>query len=118
MQTHQDWKPIIWEKKIPKSELPKSVSLSNAKKNINYTVNTVKKIYDPDNILAEPDIMPVLLDRDLSKEIQNRRLLKKMTQQQLANALSIPVSVINEYEKCVGIRNGKYISKIKKFLEI
>lgn len=118
MQSQQDWKPIVWEKKLPKSVLPKSVLLSNTQKNTNYTVNTVKKIYDPDNILAEPDIIPVLLDRNLSKEIQNRRLLKKMTQQQLANALSIPVSVINEYEKCIGIRNDKYISKIKKFLEI
>ena len=116
--SHQDWKPIIWQKNIPTKELPKTITLKNTKKNSNLTTNTITKIYNDDNLSSEPDIKPVLIDKNLAKEIQTRRLLKNISQQQLANALSIPVSVINEYEKGIGIRNGNYVSKIKKYLNI
>lgn len=114
--SHQDWTPVIWKKKPDPKLLPKTVVVVNKQKNINSINNTVKKIYDEDNPNAEPKIQPVLVDRIFSKELQSRRLLKKISQQDLAKALSIPVAIISEYEKGTGIRNGTYISKIKKYL--
>jgi ribosome-binding protein aMBF1 (putative translation factor) len=75
-------------------------------------------MYDENNPSADPDIKIIYIDKDLAKEIQKKRLQKKMSQQQLANAVSLPVSVINDYEKGTGIRNGSYITKIKKFLNM
>ncbi len=118
MISQQDWTPIIWEKKNIKNEPPKKPIICNKQKNANTITNTIKKIYDENNPTADPDIQPILVDKNLATEIQKRRLEKKMSQQQLANALSIPVSIINEYERGIGIRNGTYIAKIKKILNI
>lgn len=112
---HQDWKPVVWTKKIEKKNLPKTIEIKNEQKNKNTIKNTVKKVYTDNN---EEEIMPAIIDHDLSKIIQQKRLLLKISQQELANKLSIPVSVINQYEKGEGIRNGTYINKIKKFLNI
>ena len=114
--THQDWTPVIWNKNIIDKNESKKVIVNNKQKNINSINNTIKKIYDETNPNADPDIKPILIDKDLAKEIQTRRLQKKMSQQQLATALSLPLSIINDYEKGTGIRNGSYITKIKKYL--
>ncbi len=50
--------------------------------------------------------------------MQKARNNKKITQSQLAKAISIPLSVINDYEQGKGVRNGYYISLIKKYLNI
>ena len=117
MTSHQDWTPIVWEKKVIDKDDTKKI-VCNKQKNINFTINTVKKIYDEDNPTADPDIKPILVDKNFAKEMQIRRLQKKMSQQQLATALSLNVSIITDYEKGIGIRNGNYISKIKKLLNM
>ena len=114
----QDWEQVVWKKKVEPKQLPKTTIVANKQKNLNTITNTVKKIYDENNKFADPDILPIIIDTNFSKELQKRRLLKKMSQQELANTLSIPVSIINEYEKGTGIRNGTYISKIKKYLNM
>ena len=59
-----------------------------------------------------------MMNKDSSKKLQVKRIEQKLSQQDLANKLSIPVTIINQYEKGTGIRNGLYVSKIKKFLNI
>ena len=112
----QDWKPVIWKKPIEKKMLPKVTVLANKQKNQNTIQNTTKKVFiDGDN---NPDIMPIIVDKEFSIALQQARLAKKISQQELSNKLSIPLSIINSYEKGTGIRNGSYITKIKKYLDI
>jgi len=118
--SHQDWVPVIWKK--PKSEKKKNqkstMVVANKQKNANTMNNTIKKVYNEEdtNPKNEPDIMPVYIDQDFSKNLQKKRLEKKLSQENLAKALSIPVAIINEYERGTGVRNGTYVSKIRKYL--
>ena len=115
-ETTQDWNKVVWAKKPDPKSLPKTVILNNKQKNLNITQNTVKKIIDDGN---EPDnIKPVIVAQNFSKLIREHRLIKKLSQVELANSLSIPVAIIKDYENGTGIQNGTYVSKIKKFLNI
>jgi putative transcription factor len=114
--TSQDWNYVVWNKKPDPKLTPKTTVLSSKQKNMNTTTNTVKKIND--DTLELDNIMPVIVDKSFSKQIQERRLLKKLSQADLAKQLSIPVSIIKDYENGTGIQNGTFVSKIKKYLDI
>jgi ribosome-binding protein aMBF1 (putative translation factor) len=115
--SHQDWTPVI----LSKHTKPNN---SNKTKIVKQNVNTqsdgikVKKVWDPKDPTNEPDIRPVMIAREFGQQIQQARIAKGMTQKQLANAISIPVSIINDYEQCKGVHNSSHISKIKKYLGI
>jgi ribosome-binding protein aMBF1 (putative translation factor) len=115
--SHQDWNQVIIKKtdNIKKQLTTKKVVTSHS--NMQGMNVTVKKIYDPENPNAEPDIKPVMIDKEFSKKMVQARLSKKLTQKELANAISIDVKIINEYEQNKGIRNGQYVSKIKNYLK-
>lgn len=107
----QDWDPVVLRKNTPvvKKELkPQTTS----------TMNTVKKIYDPNDPDAEPEIKPVLVGREFGQKIRDARCAKKLTQKQLANALSLPETLINHYELGTAVRNGQHIGAIKRYLKI
>lgn len=114
----QDWTPVILTKHT------KPTTSENTKKVVKQTINSqlpgikVKQIWDEKDPNSDPDIHPILVTRKFSQQIQKARIDKSMTQKQLANAICIPVSVINEYEQGKGIHNSNYISKIKKYLGI
>jgi len=114
---HQNWDPVILTKKNPNAN---KVITTVPKQHINKTPSAIKieKIYDPNNPDAEPEIKPVMIDSEFGKQITAARCAKNMTQKQLATALNLPVSVINEYERGQGVRNGAYVSKIKSYLGI
>jgi ribosome-binding protein aMBF1 (putative translation factor) len=108
--SHQDWTPVILSK--------------HTKKVVKHNINSqstgikVKKIWDEQEPNTEPEIHPIMITRKFSQQIQQARIAKSMTQKQLANAICIPVSIINDYEQCKGIHNSSHISKIKKYLGI
>lgn len=114
---HQQWEQVVLINKTPKKPQPKTSVL---KSTVIKQANPVKmeKIYDPNNPDAEPILKPVMIDSDFGKQIAAARCAKKLTQKELANKISIPESVIKNYEKGQGVRNGAYISKIKNFLNI
>lgn len=115
----QDWEKIVWKKPIQKKDIPKELVPSAKQKNKNNTINTVKKIYHEDGAInEEPDIKPILVGKQFGDEMQSRRIAKHLTQKDLAKALSIPLSIVNQYETGQGIRNGSYISKIRKYLSM
>ncbi len=118
--SHQDWTPVTIRKNTDSKQ--KKVDPNNlvAKQGANkqHTAIKTEKIWDAADPDGEPETRAVMIDKDFGQQIQKARVAKQMTQKDLANALSIPVSVINEYERGQGVRNGNYVSKIKKYLNI
>ena len=115
-ETTQDWESVVWAKKPDLKTLPKTSVLNNKQKNLNITRNTVEKIIDDSN---EPDnIKPVIVAQDFSKLMRDHRMVKKLTQAEVAKQMSIPLAIIKDYENGTGVQNGTYVSKIKKFYNI
>lgn len=105
----QDWNHLIIKKATTNKSKPHHTT--------NNTVS-VKKIYDESNPDAEPDIRPVKVDGDFAEQMTKARNARGMTQKQLANALSIDVAIIADYERGTGIKDGKIVAKIKRYLNI
>ena len=116
--THQDWDTKIVSGKMHDANIKTPVKKAIVTTSINKqeTNLTVKKIYDPENPNADPEIKTVLIDKEFAKNMTQMRLAKKMSQKDLALACALDVKIINEYEKGGCARNGSYVSKIKKIL--
>lgn len=116
--SHQDWTPVV----IKKTTNTKQTNPTNlvAKQGANKQQAAIKteKVWDASDPDGEPETRPVMIDKEFGQQITKARVAKQMTQKDLANALSLPVSVITDYERGQGIRNGNYVSKIKKYLNI
>ncbi len=116
--SHQDWNPVV----IKKNTNAKQTNPSNlvAKQGVNKQQTAIKteKVWDASDPDGEPETRPVMIDKEFGQQIMKARVAKQMTQKDLANALSLPVSVITDYERGQGVRNGNYVSKIKKYLNI
>ncbi len=116
--SHQDWTPVV----IKKNTNTKQTNPANlvAKQGANKQQAAIKteKVWDASDPDGEPETRPVMIDKEFGQQITKARVAKQMTQKDLANALSLPVSVITDYERGQGIRNGNYVSKIKKYLNI
>ena len=111
--SHQDWNTVTIGKVTKTNENTQTVSKPHVSKQS--TGIKVEKVVDPD---GELDTRPVMITHTLSQQIQQARVAKGMTQKELANAISIPVSVINEYERGDAVHNINYITKIKNYLGI
>ena len=114
--THQDWTTIIVKGKTNENKSISKKTIVTTHSNQQETAITVKKHYDPENLNADPEIRPVLIDKEFSKRMIQSRINKKLSQKELANACMLDVKIINDYEKGGCVRNGSYISKIKKVL--
>jgi ribosome-binding protein aMBF1 (putative translation factor) len=106
----QDWKNIVIHgttavKSKMVSEQPKKVFVGTKEQGI---------VVDPET----DEVKIITVDKEFSKQILQARLSKKMTQEQLAKALSLGVDVIKKYENGTARHNGGIVSKIKKYLNI
>lgn len=54
----------------------------------------------------------------LGKAIQQARMVKKMTQQDLARVLVVQAPIIKQYENGTAIPNNAFIAKIEKTLGV
>jgi len=52
----------------------------------------------------------------MAKKIAQARCNKKMTQKELANTLSLPLKIIQDYEASKAIPNHNVLNKIEKIL--
>ena len=100
--SHQDWKPIVFEKKTKPVKLP---PLSN---------NTSKatKIDNETEVFTHNK-----LDFSFKKAIQTARLASKITQKDLATKLNVKPQVINSYESGKVIPDNAFIAKMERILK-
>ena len=118
--SHQDWTPVVIRKNTNTNQKKANSSNLVPKQGVNKQNTSIKteKVWNGVNPNDEPETRPVKIDKEFGQQILKARLEKKMTQKNLANAISIPDTVIAEYERGIGLHNGNYISKIKKYLNI
>lgn len=114
MSNFQDWTPIDVghgaNKQAPKKPTsPKQQVNNNTASNI---VCTADKPIDLD------DNKITLVDKDFAKQITMARLAKKMTQVQIAHALSLDVNIIKTFENGTAKHSGPIVSKLKKYYNI
>lgn len=110
---NQDWTPVDIGNKAGK---PKGTTQPKTNYSGNTNGVTVKKIYDSSDPNAEPETRPVMMEREFGLKMQKARIAKGMNQQQLATALSIPFATIKDYEAGKGVRNGKVVDMINRWI--
>ena len=114
---HQDWKPVILKKsasQIKASNTVKGKTLSNKQPNSNnINSNLNKNKLDGDDVTA-----PKYISKAISKEIQQARVAKKISQQDLANALCVKKNIINDLESGKMLENKAFVRRVKNFLKI
>lgn len=104
---HQDWEPVILNKKREKKEKTKKV-LSQSQQRDNKLLKKAEK----DEL--KHDKVP----QDLRTKIIQTRASLKWKQKDLAQKCNFPVTVINEIESGKAIYNPQHINKIKRVLKI
>ena len=104
----QDWKPVVISK--PKKSVPK------------YTNNVTNKPLTEHEIrqrkIENEEIEIKKVSLSVSKLIQKARLLKKMSQSDLAKTINAKPQVIIEYENGKAIPNNQILCKLEKVLGI
>lgn len=113
---HQDWTTYIVHCKEPDKATNKQKKLDDKEKKVNTGV--LQKDNKLEKSIEEGKLKHKKIDPELSKKIQQGRLSKGLTQKQLANSLSLPVTEINQMECGQFMYNGQKISKVKRFLRI
>jgi len=112
---HQDWENYIIHCKGGDKTLDGKDKIPDDKKK---NTDVLQKDTKLEKKIEEGNMKHQKIDPELSKKIQQGRLSKGLTQKQLANQLSIPVTEINEIENGRFTYNGQKISKVKRFLSI
>lgn len=112
MSHHQDWTPVVFNKKSndgkdtgkPSSSSSSSSSLSN--------VGVYKAASDDDVKKTK------YVSKSTSQAIMSARSEKKMTQKELAQKCNMDVSIINEIERGACVYNATHVNKIQSVLGV
>jgi putative transcription factor len=107
--SHQDWTPVVFNKKSndagkPPSSSSSSSSLSN--------VGVYKAASDDDVKKTK------YISKNTSQAIMSARSEKKMTQKELAQKCNMDVSIINEIERGACVYNATHVNKIQSVLGV
>ena len=127
----QDWNEVKWDKRGEKvkGQSDKTV-INNAMRNgtmistlktgkvnkagtngLNNTAISTKKLDNEEDTFILPKV-----SLSMGKRIAQIRNEKKMTQKDLANAMCVPIKIIQDYEASKAIPNHVIINKMEKIL--
>lgn len=122
----QDWKEVGWDKRGEKSKNESNKTFLNnqmRKGNVTQTLkkgsanqNQVSVVTNAKKIDSEEETFKHKLIGDMGKKIAQARCEKKLTQKEFANALSLPESVIKNFESGKAIYNAVILNKMEKYL--
>lgn len=100
---HQDWKPLIINKKNNKNEEKKQYVKTKEQK--------LKESEENGNLSHKK------MDLEFGKSLQKYRLNQNMTQKDIAQKLNISFKDINEIENGKMKHNGQLMGKIKRIMK-
>ena len=108
--SHQDWTPIVFNKKSQGCEKEKEKSSSSSSSLSNVGVYKAA---------SEDDVKKTkYVSKSTSQSIMSARAEKKMTQKELAQKCNMDVSIINEIERGACVYNAIHVNKIQSVLGV
>tara|TARA_B100000780_G_C20923921_1_gene368161 strand:- start:363 stop:701 length:339 start_codon:yes stop_codon:yes gene_type:complete len=110
---HQDWKVYITHCKTPPNKDKKTTKVIKQKNR-----GDVSRFHKIESMEKEDNLKHKKIDPLFKKKVQQKRLEMNLTQKELANRLSIPISKINDIETGKAIYEFKINNKLKRFLKI
>jgi ribosome-binding protein aMBF1 (putative translation factor) len=112
---HQDWKPVVFNKKpdTKKKTASNSVPVTHLNSNNKYE-GSGKKIVDDDGDVTKPATVGTAIGR----QIAQARALKKISQKDLANQMNLPVQTIQTNENGKAVRNNALLARFEKVLGV
>jgi ribosome-binding protein aMBF1 (putative translation factor) len=107
--SHQDWKQVI----VKKSKATKKMEAKKNPKKQN--APGTKKFQELD---GNEIVKPKMIDKNIAKQLQQARSVKKLKQKEVAQRLNVPVSMIQNIENGKAKLNKAFVNKLKKFYGI
>jgi putative transcription factor len=117
MYEHQDWTPVIIRGKKPGSVQHKTQATTRVAHVTSST--TGKPAWAIEKKIDNPDAQGPLLNcvsKDTARLITQGRVAKKMTQNELAQAINVPPAIIKEIEAGKAIENKQLLANIRRVL--
>ena len=112
---HQNWETFVIHCKAPVSKT--SVKQEVVKANHKH-IQQSREAQKIEKMEEEGDLSHKKVEREFRVQVQQKRLQENMTQKQLANKLSVPVSTINDIESGKALYDPKLTGKLKRMLKI
>ena len=122
---HQNWDSVVIRakpkpvtaQKIIVGKTPGAVSEKKYDGGTNHNTQSInsKKIEAKHD---EGDFSVPKVSHDLKMQIQQARVAKKMTQQELATACNLQVAIIKSYENGTALPNSQQLTTISKILGV
>ena len=130
MNNFQDWTPVSWDKRNSRYANESKKDFITRQQRTNQPITTINKgVSNKSGITSqvlstkkleseEETFKHKTLSTSIAKKIAQKRCEMKLTQKDLAFKLSLPESIIRDYEKLDGktIPNPMILNKIEKIL--
>ena len=116
--SHQDWDPVVFKKRAPRSANEAKARGVKVTKERATTKNEAFKNTLNARKVENEEVVIKKIDLNLSKLIQKARFDAKISQKGLAEKLNLQLSVIQGYESGKVIPNKNLLYKMGKILNI
>ena len=111
-QSHQDWEPVVFNKKPAAKPGPVTTS----------TVSTIPSSLASVGVYAaasDDDVKKTkYISKNTSLAVSAARCEKKMTQKELAQKCNFEVSIVSEIERGTCVYNATHVNKIQSVLGV
>ena len=111
-QSHQDWEPVVFNKKPAAKPGPVTTS----------TVSTIPSSLASVGVYAaasDDDVQKTkYISKNTSLAVSAARCEKKMTQKELAQKCNFEVSIVSEIERGTCVYNATHVNKIQSVLGV
>ena len=112
MSHHQDWTPVVFNKKGGEKEKMSSQPPSSSSSSSLSNVGVYKGASDDDVKKTK------YVSKNTSQAIMSARSEKNMKQKELAQKCNMDVSIINEIERGTCVYNAAHVNKIQSVLGV
>lgn len=113
MSHHQDWTPVVFNKKSNDGKDTGKPSSSSSSSSSSLSNVGVYKAASDDDVKKTKYV-----SKSTSQAIMSARSEKKMTQKELAQKCNMDVSIINEIERGACVYNATHVNKIQSVLGV
>ena len=114
----QDWTPVTFKKRPTTAQQKAKGVVSTVKKNTPVNSSGSKHVVSAAILKADPGdiVKPLMVSKEIGRQITDVRVAKKLTRKQLAAACSLTESVIASFENATSVWDSSIAQKIGRAL--